>query len=202
MLSSLSPASSSGLKNTDPAGLLLSKAGYAERAAERGPHRPHGGRALSAALASPPWPHCAPAESPAVRLPEGLLSSPLLSFRPESPSQFPGGWVGGLFLHASSLSLLSWALGGPSVLRARFKAHCGQFQSALHTVLPGHCACPVPCVRVVLMPFLVITLGLASAPEKPGPLPRGEPALFLLIFHGTCVTRVQSVRVLVIPNMV
>ena len=54
----------------------------------------------------------------------------------------------------------------------------------------------------ILIPFLVITLGLASAPEKPGPLPRGEPALFLLIFHGTCVTRVQSVRVLVIPNMV
>ena len=112
---------------------------------QRGPHRPHGGRALSAALASPPRPDCAPAESPTVCLPEGLLSSPLLSFHPESPSQFPGAWVGGLFLHASSLSSLSWALGGPSVLRAGFKAHRGRFQSALHTVLPGHCACPVPC---------------------------------------------------------
>ena len=34
--------------------------------------------------------------------------------------------------------------------------------------------CPVPSVRAVLMPFLVITLGLASAPEKLGPLPRGS----------------------------
>lgn len=157
---------------------------------------------MSVAPASPPWPDCSPAESPAVRLPEGLLSSPLLSFRPESPSQFPGGCVGGLFLHTSSFSLLSWALGGPSVLRARVKAHRGRFQPALHTVLPGHCACPVPCVRVVLMPFLVITLGLASAPEKPEPLPRGEPALLLRIFHGTCVMRVQYVCVLVIPNRV
>ena len=52
------------------------------------------------------------------------------------------------------------------------------------------------------MPFPVSTLDLASAPEKLGPLPRGEPALFRRIFHGTCVTRVPSVCGLVIPNMV
>ena len=144
VLSGLSPASSSGVKNTDPAGLLLSKAGYAERAAERGPHRPHVGvrcprrwhprRGLTALLP----------RAPPSAFPRG--SSPLhssLSARNPLPS-FPGA---GLEAFSCTLphSPLSWALGGPSVLRAGFKAHRGRFQSALHTVLPGHCACPVPC---------------------------------------------------------
>lgn len=67
--------------------------------------------------------------------------------------------------------------------------------------LPGRRACPVPRVQAALMPFLVTTLGVASAPETLG-LPRGEPALSRRIFHGTCVARVQSVCVLVIPNTV
>lgn len=118
VLPSLSSASSSGVKSTAPKGLLLSKAGYTELAVERGSQTTRGW-ALSAELASPLGSDCSPAESPTVRLPEGLSSSPLLSLRPGSPSQSLGTGL------EASFSLLSWALAGPSVLQGQIQAHRG-----------------------------------------------------------------------------
>lgn len=143
VLPSLSPASSSGVKSTAPKGLLLSKAGYAELAVERGSQTTRGW-ALSAELASPLGSDCSPAESPTVRLPEGLSSSPLLSLRPGSPSQSLG--TGLEALHC----MLPHSLSSPGPLRvllsfrARFKPTAVGSNPASRIALPGRC---VPCAK-------------------------------------------------------
>ena len=88
-------------------------------------HRPHvGGRCprrrlplcgLTALLPRAP-PSAFPRDSPPL-----LSSSPLLSLRPESPSQCPGSGLGRRSLHVASCCLLSWALAGPSVLQGQIQ---------------------------------------------------------------------------------
>lgn len=113
-------SSPSGVKSPDPTGLLLSKAGYAELAVERGLKDHVGGCAWRW---PPAWSDCSPAETPHRHLPEGL-SSPLLP----PGIFFPVSWGLGLEAfhcivpHPLSLLLGPW---GPSVLRARFTPHRG-----------------------------------------------------------------------------
>lgn len=135
-------------------------------------------------------------DPPPATFPRTLLSSLAAGI------SFPVSW--GLELEAfptcCTHPLSSPGPWGPSVLRARFTP-TAVGSNPPSRIAPSGAPC-VPCaprVRAALMPFLVTTLGVASAPEAGAS--RGEPALSRRIFHGTCVARVQSVCVLVIPNL-